>query len=74
MRLMSAQHLVDSYDPAMGDAVVVDDDRLRCLELADLFPDLTLYWGAHLGTADEVLVAGRFADVVDEVRPKQFDR
>jgi Acetyltransferases, including N-acetylases of ribosomal proteins len=68
VRLMSAQHLVDSYDPTMGDAVVVDDDRLRCLELADLFPDLTLYWGAHLGTADEVLVAGRFADVVDEVR------
>ncbi len=68
VHLMSAQHLVDSYDPTMGDAVVVGDDRLRCLGLADLFPDLTLYWGAHLGTRDEVLVAGRFADVVDEVR------
>ena len=68
VRLMSAQNVVDSYDPTMGDAVVVGDDRMRCLELADLFPDLTLYWGAHLGTSDEVLVAGRFADVVDEVR------
>ena len=68
VHFLSAQRLVDSYEPAMGDAVVVDDDRLRCLELADLFPDLELYWGAHLGSPDEVLVAGRLADVADELR------
>lgn len=68
VHLVSAQHLVDSYDPAMGDAVVFADDRLQCLELADLFPDLELYWGAHLGTPDELLVAGRLADVADELR------
>ena len=68
VRILSAHQLVDSYDPAMGDAVVVGDGRLECLELADLFPELELYWGAHLGTPDEVLVSGRLSDVADELR------
>lgn len=68
MCIVSAQRLVDSYEPAMGEAVVVGDDRLQCLELADLYPDLELYWGAHLGTPDEVLVSGRLSDVADELR------
>ena len=68
VRLISGQRLVDSYEPAMGDAVVVGDDRLQCLELSDLFPDLELYWGANFGTPDEVLVSGRLSEVADELR------
>ena len=49
MFIVSAQRLVDSYEPAMGEAVVFGDDRLQCLELADLFPDLELYWGRTSG-------------------------
>ena len=29
--------------------------------------DLDIYWGAYLGTEDEILVAGRLADVADEI-------
>lgn len=29
--------------------------------------DLDIYWGAYLGTDDEILVAGRLADVADEI-------
>ncbi|HET6693853.1 MAG TPA: GNAT family N-acetyltransferase, partial [Pedococcus sp.] len=68
VHLIAARRLVDSYDPAMGEAVVVDDDRLQCLELADLFPELELYWGAHLGSPHEVLVAGRLGDIAEELR------
>ena len=44
------------------------DGHLACAELADAFPDLELYWGAYLGTPDELLVHGTLADVIDEVR------
>ena len=29
--------------------------------------DATIYWGAYLGTPDEVLVSGKVADVIDEI-------
>lgn len=67
-RLRPGWRLVEDYDPAHGDVAVMLDRDLRCLELADLYPDLQLYWGAHLGTADEVLVSGRLADVAEQVR------
>ena len=29
--------------------------------------DLDIYWGAYLGTPDEILISGRLAEVVDEI-------
>ena len=29
--------------------------------------DIDIYWGAYLGTADEILIAGRLKDVADEI-------
>jgi precorrin-6A synthase len=29
--------------------------------------DIEIYWGAYLGTPDEILVAGKLADVMDEI-------
>ncbi|WP_342153963.1 precorrin-6A synthase (deacetylating) [Methylorubrum sp. SB2] len=33
-----------------------------------LDPALTIYWGAYLGTPDEILLSGRLGDVADEIR------
>jgi precorrin-6A synthase len=48
------------------------DDVLVMLDsgcaFADLDEDLDIYWGAYVGTEDEILVAGRVADVADEIR------
>nr|BFD41141.1 precorrin-6A synthase (deacetylating) [Pseudomonas sp. FFPRI_1] len=30
--------------------------------------DLEIYWGAYLGTADEILISGRLDEVADEIR------
>jgi precorrin-6A synthase len=30
-------------------------------------PDARIYWGAYLGTAQEIVISGRLADVKDEV-------
>lgn len=33
--------------------------------------DLDIFWGAYIGTPDEILVAGRLADVADEITRKR---
>lgn len=68
IHITTGRRLLDEYSPALGDVVVMLDGDLRCGELAGLWPDLELYWGADIGGPDEVLVSGRLADVVDEVR------
>ncbi len=73
IHVTTGRRLVDEYDPALGDVVVMLDGSLACAELADAFPDLELFWGAYLGSPDEVLVRGRLADVVDEVRRVRAD-
>lgn len=30
-------------------------------------PDVEIFWGAYVGTPDEILIAGRLADVADEI-------
>ena len=54
-----------------GDNVVVMlDAALAAAQLDD--PGLTIYWGAYLGTPDEVLIAGRVVDVAADIaRTKQ---
>lgn len=44
--------------------VMLDGDP----RFAHLDPDLTIYWGAYLGSPDEILVAGRLGTVGDEIR------
>ncbi|KQT70169.1 precorrin 6A synthase [Methylobacterium sp. Leaf465] len=51
--------------PAGSDATVVMLDGRPRFDHLD--PDLTIYWGAFLGTADEILVSGRLGDVADEI-------
>ncbi|RFU21730.1 precorrin-6A synthase (deacetylating) [Geodermatophilus marinus] len=60
-----AQGLPDNAD----DVVVMLDADLACRAYAD--QDLDIYWGAYLGTEDEILVSGKLADVVDEIAEKR---
>src|SRR5690606_25661963 len=48
------------------DNVVVMLDRGTAFEHLD--PDLHIYWGAYLGTPDQLLIAGRLGDVAGEIR------
>ncbi|GAA5161339.1 precorrin-6A synthase (deacetylating) [Pseudonocardia eucalypti] len=47
------------------DVVVMLDSDLACAALRD--QDITIYWGAYLGTEDEVLIAGPLDKVIDEI-------
>jgi precorrin-6A synthase len=52
--------------PAEADDVLVMLDS-DCA-FAGLEEDADIYWGAYVGTEDEILVAGRVADVAEEIR------
>lgn len=51
-------------DGAESVVVMLDGDP----SFAGLDPDLTIHWGAYLGSADEILVAGRLGSVAEEIR------
>ncbi|SMQ60521.1 precorrin-6A synthase (deacetylating) [Devosia lucknowensis] len=50
--------------PVQIDSVVMLDGQLAFLE-AD--PNLQIFWGAYLGTADQLLVSGRLGDVAQDI-------
>ena len=55
-------------DHGMPDGV---DDLVVMLDAHQAFtahPDLHIYWGAYLGTRDELLVSGRVGDVAEEIQ------
>lgn len=68
IHITTGRRLREEYDPSLGDVVVMLDGALACAGLVETHPDLELFWGAYLGTPDELLVRGRLADVIDEVR------
>jgi precorrin-6A synthase len=65
VHLTTGRRLGQEFPPNADDVVVMLDSELACRAHVDL--DLDIYWGAFLGTPDELLVAGKLADVVDEI-------
>lgn len=56
----------DGFPPGVDDAVVLLDGRHAYAGLPDT--DLDIFWGAYLGTPDEVLVHGDLQERKDEIR------
>ncbi|SDV00210.1 precorrin-6A synthase (deacetylating) [Microlunatus sagamiharensis] len=71
VHITTGRRLVEEYDPALGDVVVMLDGDLACTGLVDAHPDLEIFWGAQLGLADEALVAGRLVEVLPEIRARR---
>jgi precorrin-6A synthase len=55
----------------VDDVVVMLDGRSAFAGLPD--PDLEIFWGAYLGTPDEILVAGDLQRVRDEIRARRAE-
>ncbi len=60
-RIAAAGNLPDGLDSA----VVMLDAGFAAADIDD--PDLFVYWGAYLGTPDEVLMSGRLRDVAGDI-------
>jgi precorrin-6A synthase len=62
--ITTGRKLADGF-PDHADSVVVMLDGQCAFRSVD--PDTEIYWGAYLGTPDEILISGRLGDVADEI-------
>jgi precorrin-6A synthase len=65
VRITTGRRLREEAGAVEGATVVMLDGDPR---FDGLDPDLTIHWGAYLGTPDEILSAGRLGDVADDIR------
>jgi precorrin-6A synthase len=66
VHVTTGRRLADGLPSGADDVVVMLDAHCTFSEFAA--DDLDIYWGAYLGTEDEILVAGRLSDVAGEIR------
>ena len=67
VHVTTGRRLVREWRPDLGTVVVMLDGGLACRDLVEVAPDLVLRWGAYVGMPQQVLRAGRLADVVAEI-------
>lgn len=64
-QVTTGRRLAEGF-PDVDDVVVMLDAHCTFATLDD--PDVDIYWGAYLGTPDELLVSGRVRDVADRIK------
>jgi precorrin-6A synthase len=65
IQITTGRRLADGLPPGVDDVVVMLDGDCTFKQLTE--PDLEIYWGAYIGTDDELLIAGRLPDVADQI-------
>ncbi|HEX3815469.1 MAG TPA: precorrin-6A synthase (deacetylating) [Mycobacteriales bacterium] len=65
VHITTGRRLADGFPDNAADVVVMLDADLTCARFRD--QDIEIYWGAYLGTPDEVLIAGPLGAVIDEI-------
>jgi precorrin-6A synthase len=66
VHITTGRRLADGFPDHSDDVVVMLDATCAFDGLAD--QDLDIYWGAYVGTGDELLVSGRLANVAAEIK------
>ena len=66
VHITTGRRLADGFPEHSDDVVVMLDAACSFEGLAD--QDLEIYWGAYVGTEDELLVAGKLREVAAEIR------
>jgi precorrin-6A synthase len=65
VQITTGRRLAAGFPDEADDVLVMLDSDCT---FARLDGDVDIYWGAYVGTPDEILVAGRVADVADEIQ------
>jgi precorrin-6A synthase len=71
IHITTGRKLADGY-PGDADSVVVMLDGEQTFQKLD--GAFEIYWGAYLGTDEEVLVSGRLSDVASEIATLRAER
>jgi precorrin-6A synthase len=66
VQITTGRRLASGFPQDADDVIVMLDADCRFSRLAS--EDVAIYWGAYVGTEDEILVSGRVGEVVDEIR------
>jgi len=67
--LTTGRKLSEGFPDGVDSAVVLLDGEDTYRQFADR--DMEIYWGAYLGTPDEILIAGRLGDVAAEIHRRR---
>jgi precorrin-6A synthase len=65
IHITTGRRLRDGLPPGLDNVVVMLDGDLVCRTFTE--PGLEIYWGAYLGTPDQLLVAGPLHEVIDQI-------
>jgi precorrin-6A synthase len=65
VHVTTGRRLAEGFPEDSDDVVVMLD--ADCTFKAVVADDIDIYWGAYIGTEDEILVAGRLSEVGDEI-------
>jgi precorrin-6A synthase len=65
VQITTGRRLAESFPGLAESVVVMLDGEEAFSKVTD--PDAHIYWGAYLGTEDEIVVSGRLADVADHI-------
>lgn len=71
VQITNGRGIADGFPSNADSAVVMLDAQNAYKQLADA--DLDIYWGAYVGTPDEVLIAGKLRDVMDDIERTRAD-
>ena len=65
VEITNGRGIAEGFPKNVDSVVVMLDSQNAFRHLAD--EDLDIYWGAYVGTPDEILIAGKLRDVMDEI-------
>ena len=65
VQITTGRRLREGWPDGVDSVVVMLDAQDSYRQLQD--PNLHIYWGAYVGTADEILIAGRLGDVAERI-------
>jgi precorrin-6A synthase len=66
VQITTGRRLAAGFPQDADDVIVMLD--ADCAFADPGFEDVDIYWGAYVGTADEILVSGRAGDMAEEIR------
>jgi precorrin-6A synthase len=65
VHLTTGRRLIEDGLPVRGDVVVLLDGQCAFKTLSD--EDVDIFWGAYLGTPDEILLSGKLSELRDQI-------
>jgi precorrin-6A synthase len=66
-QVTTGRRLAEGWPAGVADVVVMLDAHCAFADLPDV-DDVDIFWGAYLGTPDEILISGPVREVADEIR------